>query len=102
VRAAERWEAILEAVRRAGYANPSYYVHRDETSNLAYSYYLQTPGADRQPIQVWQEETPGGGGSLREIASLSRVLAGISTDRVTRHVLFVPEEALPAVRNLLT
>lgn len=98
-RAEERRGALLEAIRRSGYAHPEYYLYTDVTSNLAYSYYVQPAKGGPQPIQVLAADE---GSGMREIASASPVLSGIAQERVTRHSLFVPGEALGDVRNLLS
>lgn len=101
-RVEERRGALLQAIQRAGYDHPEYYLHVDQTSNMAYSYYVRPSGGGPQPIQVLTADPTSGVTALAEISSVSNVLAGIARERVTRHGLFVPAEAVLSVRNLLS
>lgn len=95
----EVWQAVLERVRGCGYAEPEFYVQVDRTANVAYSYYV-TPGeGGPQPILLWTDR--GGRVYLEEISRRSDVLKGITEERVTRHVLFLPQDAQSAVVPLL-
>lgn len=89
-------EEIARIMREHGFPEVKYYLKIDETSNVAYSYYVRPKEGSSPPIQVLQP-----GGQLEEIAGISHVLAGISEERLTRHVLFVPREVAVAVRALL-
>lgn len=93
---AARMADIATTLRESGYSDPAYYMKLDETSNLAYSYYVRPQASGSPPIQVLQAD-----GRLQEIASSSHVLAGISLERLRRYVLFVPKEAAPAVQAFL-
>ncbi|MFZ5816774.1 MAG: HD domain-containing protein [Bacillota bacterium] len=98
-RVLERQEQIVEAIRAAGFAEPGYYHHIDKTSNVAYQYYVKPAEGGSPPIQVlvpWTKPPV-----LREVTLVSDVLKSIATERVTRYVLFVPREAVPAVEEVL-
>lgn len=95
----ERQGDIVEAVRGAGFAEPEYYHHIDQTSNLAYSYYVKPSEGGSPPIQVLTDWTRPP--VLREVTTMSDVLKSIATERVTRYVLFVPKEAADAVSEIL-
>lgn len=98
-RVLERREQIVAAVRDSGFSDPSYYHHVDQTSNVAYSYYVKPTEGGSPPIQVlvdWSRPA-----ALREVTSVSDVVRAIASERVTRYVLFVPREAADAVEALL-
>lgn len=98
-RVLDRQEQIVEAVRSGGFPEPEYYHHIDQTSNVAYSYYVKPTEGGSPPIQVLVEwGTPP---SLREVTSVSDVTRAIATEPVTRFVLFVPKEAEQAVQRIL-
>jgi HD superfamily phosphohydrolase len=92
-------EQIVAAVRAAGFAEPEYYYHIDQTSNVGYSYYIKPSESGSPPIQILVDWVKPHG--LREVTTLSDVLKSFATERVTRYVLFVPREAVPAVERLL-
>lgn len=95
----ERQEQIVAAVRAAGFAEPEYYYHIDQTSNVAYSYYVKPTEGGSPPIQIlidWVKPP-----ALREVTSVSEVTRSIGTERITRYVLFVPREAAGAVERIL-
>jgi HD superfamily phosphohydrolase len=98
-RVLERREALVDAVRASGFPEPEYYYHIDQTSNVAYSYYVKPSEGSSPPIQVLQDWTRPA--LLREVTSVSDVLKSIATERVTRYVLFVPREAADAVERVL-
>lgn len=95
----ERQEDVLDAVRAAGFAEPDFYYRIDQTSNVTYSYYVKPTEGGSPPIQVLLDwaRPPG----AREVTAVSEVIKSIATERVTRHVLFVPKEAVDAVERIL-
>ncbi len=98
-RVLNRQDAIEEAVRQSGYPEPQYYYHIDQTSNVAYSYYVKPAESGSPPIQIlvdWVKPP-----ARREVTTVSDVLKSIATERVTRYVLFVPKEAAAAVEQIL-
>jgi HD superfamily phosphohydrolase len=95
----ERQEQISQAVRAAGFTEPDSYIHLDQTSNLAYSYYVKPTEGGSPPIQVLLEWARPA--ELREVTAVSDVVRSIATERVTRHVLFVPKEAEAAIEEIL-
>jgi len=98
-RVIERQEEIAAVVRACGFAEPEYYHHIDQTSNVAYSYYVKPSEGGSPPILILVDWTRPP--VLREVTSLSDVLKSIATERVARYVLFVPREAGDAVDELL-
>lgn len=95
----ERWGEVEAAIRQAGFPAPEYYSKIDETSNRTYSYYVFQKETSSPPILVLSGDE--GHQQLREISSLSEVLRSISAERVTRHTLYVPKEAIPGIQAVL-
>lgn len=98
-RVLERQEAIVEAVRASGFPEPEYYHRIDQTSNVAYSYYVKPTEGGSPPIQIlvdWVNPP-----ALREVTSVSDVTKAIASEPVTRYVLFVPKEAEERVTAIL-
>ena len=95
----DRQEAIAAAIAQAGFALPEYYLKVDETSNQTYSYYVSPKKGESSPILVLLGDE--GHPSLQEISTLSDVLRSISAERVTRHTLYAPKEAIPAIQAAL-
>lgn len=96
----QRSDQIVEAIRASGFAEPEYYYHVDQTSNVAYSYYVKPTEGGSPPIQVlvdWVKPAV-----LREVTLVSDVLKSITSERVARYVLFVPREAEEAVERVLS
>jgi hypothetical protein len=93
-----RHDQVLAAVQAAGFPEPEYYREVDKTSNVTYSYYVKPTEGGSPPIQILMDY---GKPPLREVTSVSDVLKSIATERVTRHVLFVPKEAAEAVEKVL-
>ncbi|MDB4894237.1 MAG: hypothetical protein JWN15_499 [Firmicutes bacterium] len=98
-RVVDRQEQIVEAVRAGGFPEAEYYHHIDQTSNVAYSYYVKPTEGGSPPIQVLVDW--GNPPALREVTSVSDVTRAIATEPVTRYVLFVPKEAEQAVQRIL-
>jgi uncharacterized protein len=98
-RVLQRRNEIVEAVRASGFSEPEYYYHIDQTSNVAYSYYVKPTEGSSPPIQVLIDWTRPP--MLREVTSVSEVLKSIATEQVTRYVLLVPKEAAEAVERVL-
>lgn len=96
----ERQAEIREAVRAAGFADSEYYQHIDQTSNVAYSYYVTPKEGGSPPIQIRVDWVRPAG--LREVSAISDVLRPITAEPKTRYLLFVPREAAPAVERLLS
>lgn len=94
----ERQDKITAAIRAAGFPAPEYYYKVDETSNLPYSYYVFRQGGGSPPILVLTGED---GQAPQEISGLSDVLRGISSERVSKHVLYAPKEAIPGILAVL-
>jgi uncharacterized protein len=95
----DRQQEIIDAVRVSGFAEPEYYHHIDQTSNVAYSYYVKPAEGGSPPIHVlvdWLKPAV-----LREVTAVSDVVRAIATEPVTRYVLFVPKEAEDAVERIL-
>ncbi len=99
VKVVERQEQIIAAVHASGFSDPGYYHHIDQTSNVAYSYYVTPKESGSPPIQILLDWTKPP--ALREVSSLSDVLRSITAEPVTRYVLFVPREAVEAVERVL-
>ena len=98
-RVVERRDEIAQAVREAGFPEAQYYHHVDQTSNIAYSYYVRPVEGGAPPIQVlidWTDPPV-----LQEVTALSEVVKAIASEPVTRYVLFVPREAADAVEAVL-
>lgn len=95
----ERQADIVKAISASGFAEPDYYYHIDQTSNMAYYYYVKPTETGSPPIQVQIDWTKPP--SLREVTAVSDVIKSIATERVTRYVLFVPKEAEHAVEQVL-
>lgn len=95
----QRQEQIIAAVRASGFSEPGYYHHIDQTSNVAYSYYVTPMEGGSPPIQILLDWTKPP--VLREVSSLSDVLRSITAEPVTQYVLFVPREAVEAVERVL-
>lgn len=98
-RVLERQEQIVEAVRASGFPEPEYYYHIDQTSNVAYSYYVTPTEGGSPPIQIrldWEEPD-----RVHEVSSISDVVRPITAEPKTRYVLFVPREAAGPVERVL-
>ncbi|HEY8347643.1 MAG TPA: HD domain-containing protein [Symbiobacteriaceae bacterium] len=95
----DRQEAVAEAVQSSGFAEPEYYHHVDQTSNVAYSYYVRPEEGGAPPIliQLTWTDPP----RLQEVTAVSDVVRAIASEPVTRYVLFVPREAAEAVEAVL-
>lgn len=100
IRVLEKQQQIVAAVRESGYPEPEYYHHVDQTSNVAYSYYVKPSEGGSPPIQVLQDwaRPP----VLQEVTTLSDVVRAIASEPATRYVLFVPREAAEAVERVLS
>lgn len=98
-RVLERQEEIAAAVRNTGFLEPQYYYHVDQTSNIAYSYYVRPVEGGAPPIQVLIDWTDPP--ALQEVTAVSEVVKAIASEPVTRYVLFVPREAADAVEAVL-
>ncbi|MGE5675730.1 MAG: HD domain-containing protein [Mycobacterium leprae] len=99
IRVLERQEEIHAAVRAAGFAEPDCYYELDQTSNVAYSYYVRPTEGGSPPIQILLDWTRSP--ELREVTLVSDVLKSIATERLTRYVLYVPKEAADEVERIL-
>lgn len=98
-RALEQQPAISAALRNAGFTEPEYYQHIDQTSNVAYSYYVAPRESGSPPVRIsldWPKA-----GALREVSSVSEVLRPITVEPKPRYLLFLPREAAAAVERLL-
>jgi len=95
----ERQEAISRILQEHGFSDPQYYQDLDQTSNVAYSYYVAPTEGGSPPIQILLDWTKPP--SLREVSAMSDVLRSITTEPVTRYLLFVPKEAADAVERML-
>jgi len=98
-RVLERSDQIKDAVRASGFTEPDYYYHIDQTSNVAYSYYVTPKESGSPPIQVFFDWVKPG--ELKEVSLVSDVLRSITSEPVTKYILFVPKEAAAAVEQVL-
>lgn len=98
-RLVDRAVQIKDAVRASGFDEPDYYYHIDQTSNVAYSYYVTPKESGSPPIQIYFDWMKPG--ELKEVSVVSDVLRSITAEPVTKYVLFVPKEAAEAVEHVL-
>lgn len=91
-----RLDAASEVLRAAGW-DPEYYLVVDNTSDVAYDYYMAPDGGGprRKPILALNES-----GQPQEIATMSHTIAAVATRRRVAVNIYVPQECVAAVRKV--